>query len=415
MKAMVRAGGGQILVVLATLVPVIARQNSALTASVFCGSVAGLLLMPLLAAVPARLPGVRSDADAQRMVGACARVLLTLAGVAILAGIGRVIVFTFGDVRTWSAGKWNILDVALGVLLLMIAQGAYAIVVSWSTRQADMNAIARLRMSYGVAAIVAALLAVLFGDGFFPVIVASSIGLLVSATMTVILKRGTARALVEATRAVRFRTYLGIWGSGWRLALASMANGFTAQAAALVLPALGSLAELWAIVFRVGGGFATIMQTVVAPFIEKELGAATRTQDIERFKRAASRGWMVGIAGAIAAASLGVLAVGYTHGRDQLIANLLVLGTAASLLFGGQIGNAPISRALSIVGWQHAQLAWDVCRLVVVGVLVLLLRGAPLLLSIGATLFLFGIAFGLLVLRAPKAMQWGDPSTPSQN
>jgi hypothetical protein len=412
---MVRAGGGQILVVLATLVPVVARQNSALTASVFCGSVAGLLLMPLLAAVPARLPGVRSDTDAQRMVATCAWVLLILAGIWILVGIGHVIVFTFGDARTWSAGQWNILDVALGVLLLMIAQGAYAVVVSWSTRQADMNAIARLRITYGISAIVAALLAVLFGDGFFPVIVASSIGLLVSATMTVMLKPGTTRALLEAMRGVRLRAYLRIWGSGWRLALASMANGFTAQAAALVLPALGSLAELWAIVFRVGGGFATIMQTVVAPFIEKELGAATRTHDIARFRRAASRGWAVGIAGAIAAAALGVLAVGYTHGLAQLAANLLVLGASAGLLFGGQIGNAPISRALSIIGWQHAQLVWDVCRLVVVGLLVLLLRGAPLLLSIGVTLFLFGIAFGLLTMRAPKAMRWGDPLAPGQS
>lgn len=404
MKQLFRIAFGQGLVILATLVPVVSGQHAALAASVFCGSMAGLFLLPLLASVPTRLPGVSESREALSYL----RV-----GAAAVAVVGLVLVITGATVSLLRAmgieidvflGVWRLSDVLIGVLALLVGQGLYVLLVAWYTRQGDMRGIGTLRTTYGVSAIVFALVAVLFGDGFYQVLVASSAALFVSSTITLWVRHRGLRAFIGSLRRTSFGEYTRTWGSGWRISLAGAANGFTAQAAGLVLPALGGLAEAWAIILRVGGGFTTIMQTVVAPFIERDLGAAARARDAHGFRRTLAKGWGFGLVAGTVAAVAGILAAWWT-GASTAAETMLPLVLAAGLYFLGQTGTGAISRAVAIAGWQVAQLRWDLARFAIFAVVVVF-TGSGLLLAIAASMFVFGVAFALIGLRTPTALRW---------
>lgn len=405
MQQFIRIAFGQGLVILATLVPVVAGQHSALAASVFCSSVAGLLLLPLLASVPTRLPGISDDEEARSFLMVGALVVATLMTVLVLL---VVLIFVFrgaGREIGVLVGSWRLGDVIIGVLLLLVGQGLYALLASWYTRQGDMRGIGFQRTVYGATAIVFAGIAVLFGDGFYQVLLASSAALFLSSAAAVCVRHRGLPALPRSLFAVRPRHYFVAWQSGWRLSLAGAANGFTAQAAGLLLPALGGLTEAWAVVLRVGGGFTTIMQTVVAPFIERDLGLAARTKAAQRFRRSLLKGWGLGVLSGVAAAAAGILAVHWTNASPAAGA-MLSLAAAAGLLFVGQTGTGAISRAIAIADWQTAQLIWDLSRFAVVAVVVALFSGLGLLLAVAGAIFVFSILFVLLGLRAPIDRRW---------
>lgn len=405
MRQLIRTAFGQGLVILATLIPVISGQHAALAASVFCGSLAGLLLLPLLASVPTRLPGVADDGQSRSLLRVGAAVVATTAVLLLLVAVAVIVLSAAGLELAVFVGNWRLSDVVVGVLMLLVAQALYTLLVSWYTRQGDMRGIGFLRTVYGASAIAFAGVAILFGDGFYQVIVAASAAMFLSSVVTVCARHRGLRSFLRSLPAVRPRHYLTVWRDGWRLSLAGAANGFTAQAAGLVLPALGSLTEVWAVVLRVGGGFTTIMQTVVAPFIERDLGAASRAQDGRLFRRNVFKGWGVGLVAGVIAAAAGVLAASLTGARP-LDGTMLVVMISAGLYFVGQTGTGAVSRAVAIAGWQGAQLAWDLARFVVFVLLVVLLSGAILLVSIAAAMFVFAIIFVIIALRAPSRQRW---------
>ncbi|OSP09233.1 hypothetical protein [Microbacterium sp. LEMMJ01] len=339
------------------------------------------------------------EARAALYVRVGAGVLIALFGLLVLAGSLKVITEGIEWTAALRVGTWRFVDVVIGTLAMLVGQGLYALVAAWYTRQSDMGGVAFLRTAYGCCAVAFSGAAVLLGDGFYPVILSSSGALLVATLGTFIWRHRGARAPLFREAVRSFTQYGVIWRSGWRLSVAGAANGFTAQAAGLAVPALGAFSEAWAIILRTGGGFTTVMQTVVAPFVERDLGLAVRVADDRAFRRTVVKGWGAGLAAGALAAAVGTLAVLWSTAPSS--PTTVWLGLAALLYFLGQTGTGAISRALAIADRQSSQLAWDLARFLVFLTIIARLSGVELLTAVGGTVFVFSVIFVLLALKRP--------------
>lgn len=377
---------------LATLVPILAGQHSALAASVFCGSLAGVVVMPLLGAIPLRIPGVSVGRDVRRLMAVCLWILVGCGAITILAFCFLAMATIF-HIERWSSRQgWAVFQVLSGASLLLLGQGCYSLTSAYLVRLGDVLSIGRLRVAYGITAMAFSLISVVFGDGFFQVLVPASASLALASVVTMVMRGLSLRKISQAMREVTLRTYVEAWRTGWRLCMASTANGFTAQATGLVVPLLGPLAELWAIMLRIGGGLTTVGQTVVAPLVETDFGLATREGKGGAFRSALRRGLIAGYSLALLAivACLGSLVL---FGREVSTSQRLVLGLGATLLFFGQTALGPVSRAFAIAGWQRAQVRWDLARFVVVTFVVALVPPPNVLVALGAVILVFSLVF----------------------
>lgn len=392
MKQVLWAGLGQGLAVAATMVPIVAQQHAALSASIFCASVSTLFLMPVLAALPLRLPGISDMAEVRGYMAVLLRILGCCLGLLGILGVLAACQAASGRSLFWVTPAWAIEQVAFGACLLLVGQGFYSVVSAWFVRRADVRRVGGLRFNYGAGAFVGAMVAILFGDGFYQVIIPSTVSLLAAAFVTVVVAHPHPKRLLRVVWRSRSCSYADAWRSGWRLCLASTANGFTAQAGGLVLPMLGPIAEAWAIMLRIGGGFTTIGQAVIAPFVDTEVGAASRAKRPDLFRKALLRGLRMGVALAVLGVATCLLALRLLESNLPSDSQLL-LGLAISFLLFGQISLGPISRSLAVANSQRKQVAWDVMRFLVVGAMVAIVPAPATIVALGCNALAFAGAF----------------------
>jgi hypothetical protein len=166
---------------------------------------------------------------------------------------------------------------------------------------------------------------------------------------------------------------------------ASLANAWALFVPGLALPGLGVAAAPWAVVTRIGGGFATLMMTLVSPSLEARMSRAIRDRDPAEFALARRSGLRIGALSAAAAIVSGLLLAVYVSGLADAGRWLVPVSVATVLFWGSLLTGTVVNRVPNFLGRDTARLVWDLARavlmtgaLLVPGVTGIVLMGAVL-------------------------------------
>jgi hypothetical protein len=375
---------GQIFTVAAMLAPILLRESDQVTWLVVASSIATLLNNPAILAYPFLYPVLRGPATARAATRAALASLLT---VSLLVAAATPLE--------------DRLSLPPGLLassaLLLFAGAVFTMSLSSLVRAGDPRWFGIARFVYGLTLLP---LTLAFGAvrplGVLSLVVASALANLVGAAAVLARREarphgGGMRAAVSGPRpAVPGRLVRGYVVRALRPTAASMANAWALFVPGLALPGLGAAAAPWAVVTRIGGGFSTVLTTLVSPSLEARMSRAIRERDIAAFTEARRSALIIGALAATAAVGAGLTLAVYASGLDEALHWLVPVVVATVLFWGSLLTGTVVNRVPNFLGRDTSRLLWDVSRAVLMTG-ALLAPGVSKIVVMGAVLAATGV------------------------
>jgi hypothetical protein len=375
---------GQVFTVAAMLAPILLRESQQVTWLVVSSSIATLLNNPAILAYPFLYPVLRGPAIARAATRAALSSLITVSLLVVAA--------------TPLEDRLSLPPGLLASTALMLFAGAvFTMSLSSLVRAGDPRWFGIGRFVYGAALLP---LTLVFGTvrplGVLSLVVASALANLVGAAA--VLARREARSHGGGMRAavpgrgpaVPSRLVRAYLGRALRPTAASMANGWALFVPALALPGLGAAAAPWAVVTRIGGGFSTVLTTLVSPSLEARMSRAIRERDPAEFTQGRRSALTIGALAALAAVGSGLLLAVYVSGLDEALQWLFPVAVATVLFWGPLLTGTVVNRVPNFLGRDTSRLIWDVSRAVLM-TSALLAPGVSRIVLMGAVLAATGV------------------------
>lgn len=386
-------------------VPIVLGSQQQLVVLVQSTAVAAILVQTVTHAAPGRLPAIASPVEA-RQVRKFA--LLTSGLTAGLIAVAALCV---------PAGTFS--EVLWGGSLVLAGQALYTINIAELVRKYNYRGIMRARLAYAIPLIVMTTLACLLDLQALLLAAVAAVSFAVGGIVAgAAAKRsngdvGASRSVggqpsERGVLNVGVRAYFRELKAAAPLSLAYLLGGFSGQAGALAIPALGQVQAIWAALIRVMNGMQTVGSQFLAPKADIDLSRAVRGEGTRSASAALRAALIMAVGLAAGAVVLGIAAVMVSDPTDLF---LLVDPALACALLGYVALNAGLSvigRSLGIVGQHRARLLWEVLRVIALGTSLIFARGDVLLYLLGG----FGIAscvtYFLLCRQAANAARSGS-------
>lgn len=352
------AASGQALAFVATLIPIFGGQTLGVVSYVLCAGVASLFANAVLMSIPLRLPGLGDGAVARRALRVSGVISVVVVAISALAFLSLQ-VLTSTD---------HIVDepylYLVGILITLGAQCVAASVNSWCIRWHRERELGFYRASYGAASVVLAGLFLLVGNTFWPVILASSLAILVASVTTVLMARITIARVMRFLAQIRLTDFRAAARGGLILGLTTIVNGIGAQSGNLIVAILPPQVALpWATIMRVGGGGLSVGGAVLAPFADVEFSRAWLRSQPQMLARALARSQLAGLALGLVSPAIGVyLAFLFADLAELPRSSATALVIVSTTLLLAQIGISVSAHFVTILGDLRWQSGWFFSR-----------------------------------------------------
>jgi len=378
---------GQGLSLVALFVPLLFGRLDEIKLQVFVSAIVSVALTPGILAFPSIFPSVK-EGEASRISFWTSLYFFT--GILVLLGF-------LGGIAFIRHLEW--LDVYLAGVGLFAFQGANVISNTFLTRLSMPQVVAQSRYVYGLVVLVATTAVSIWGDFRTSLLWASSLSFLISAMYSAFKSRR--EVYVEVGGAQKFFSIHGIQYSkaAFGLSVASLLDTVISQIPALITPALGALAGVWAISVRVAGGFATVSLQLVNPWIESAFSRGVRNDEFNEVRESFKSSIKSGLLLAISAEALTLVSCfifGHLSGFKSQ--QLMIFMISTSLVWGSILAGVPSSRLLSLVGARKEKTLWSAFRFCSVLLVLVFLPNQFFLYLLGAQSCIFLVAY-LVVLR----------------
>lgn len=299
--------------------------------------------------------------------------------------------------------------------IFSLCQGLYVITTTVAIRLGDHRRFARARMTYALLNIASTVTVTLLVDWSPALAATGALAYLGSAAVAVLGRRDGLRA--PGVTWSDQRTYAR---RCWQATVSNLMGGLAIQAGALATGLFGALADTWAGVVRITGGFSTIAQQVVAPGFDMRLSQEIRGGAAADRRHVVRKALVMAVALTLVtvAAVLVTLVWSQSHGQaDTRLSDVLLM----TLLYTtGAILPTTTNKFLVVLGYQGAQFAWVGAKLAATVAALVFLRESSLLFAIASLEGLFAVAYVMILLAhrgqiAPRrgrdvASQGADPA-----
>lgn len=377
---------GQVLNLLAMVLPILVGETAQVA----------FLIYPLAISVVAYRVGyigfhVRYLAVERHRRGVCiaASFVALLVTTAVIALIGAALL-------PFSVSSC---EVAVYAALLTLSQGVYHVGITLLIGAGEQKTFGRARLVFGVVNVALTAVAV-FITPFDQALAIATIVLnaVIGTGVIAVAKTNFAAALknnLSAAFSAEGRRYLNDSKEAVGGLLLTELGG---QAQGLVTPLMGPLAEFWAVLVRLCGGFGTVGMQVVAPFFEMKVAA-----DLESSRTQSAFGWVrksqfvsLVFAVMVAAGQTVLLVLVFSEGQVSVTAMLLgALFTAFSM------GSIISVKMPYLMGHDRWMVYWSVARLAFIAS-ALYFQGLHLLIAMVVVQGIFAVLNVLIVLRPPQ-------------
>jgi hypothetical protein len=369
---------GQLLTLVAMLVPILLREADQVAWLVVASAIATLLTNPAVLAHPFIYPVLRGPGAVRAANRAS---LVSLVVVCLLLLTVTPLEPHLGLPRGLFAAT----------TLMLLGGGSFAMALSALVRAGDTRWIGIARFGYGVLLLALTLLAGLRPLGALSLVVASGLAYLLAAAL--VASRPGARPAPGPRAAVPARLVRAYLRRSLRPTTATIASSWALFLPSLALPGLGAAAGPWGVVTRIGGGFSTLLITLVTPPLEGRMSAAVRERDGIGFARAQRTALLLGTATGFVAVGAGLVLALYVEGNDRFSGWLLPISVAAVLTWVPLLALTPVNRTPNFLARDGARLAWDSARAVLMTGAFLATDGVTRLVVLGAVLTVSGVVF----------------------
>lgn len=369
---------GQGFSFLAMLLPIIFGKLDQLSFLVVTSSVAGIASYTCTWSYASIFPGIKDEHECAVSTKTSFLLMFLVCGVMLVISLDFFPLDKYlKNIAWWSSG-------------LTLVIGSNMIVTAIFVRNRDFDSISHMRLISGILNFALVLVACLSTFHFIPLLVAATI---VAFGLTALWGgiKGHPQAIQRGICArVAFREMVAYLRRNSDAALAALLGGGAFQIVGLSTPLLGPLANAWAIAIRLGGGFSTVTQQVVAPLIEVDYAHFIRTGAEAEAAKLQKKAYMLGCLYATFCAVIVAIAIILSRAGDavpQLSTSLLVVG--AGVFTFSIISTSLIPRNLVIAGGQRLFLTWAAVKVVVGIILLLSTSGLSLLVGLAITEALF--------------------------
>ncbi len=368
---------GQVLTFAAMVIPIVLREGEQVYVLVFTSAVAIALVAPGLLGYQFVYPVVRGTAMARVATGVA---VTSLSAVSLLVLPGTLVEQSLD----LPAGTFAV------AALLLFSQGLYNIVITQLVRHGDIDGIGLARLVYGGVLLVLTVVASVWRLTPLGLSLAVALAYLVTVVQLRV-RRGSAGSRdVRPPSRHRLRLARAYVRRSVHPTLSSLANGWVFFLPGIALPGLGVATEPWAIVTRICGGFATLLQTILGPPQEARMARAVRERDPIGFERSRRSALLVGAAVSVFAMLAG-LGLALYEDWGSVEEWWLPTSVATVLFWGVLLAGTPINRVPNFVGRDAVRLLWDGARAVLVTIVFVVTDGVARLVVTGAVLTLFGL------------------------
>ena len=366
---------GQVLTLVSMLVPILLRESDQVAWLVVASAIATLLTNPAVLAHPYVYPVLRGPGAVRAANRAS---LASLVAVCLLLLTATPLEPHLGLPRGLFAAT----------TLMLLGGGSFSMALSALVRAGDTRWIGIARFGYGALLLVLTLAAGLRPVGVLSLVVASGLASLLAAVL--VASRPGARPTPGPRAPVPARLVRAYLRRSLRPTTATVASSWALFLPSLALPGLGAAAGPWGVVTRIGGGFSTLLITLVTPPLEGRMSAAVRTRDGADFDRSRRTALLLGTATGLVAVAAGIALAVYVDGAGNW---LLPLAVAAALIWVPLLALTPLNRTPNFLARDGARLAWDAGRAVLMTGAFLATDGLTRLIVLGAVLTVSGVVF----------------------
>lgn len=385
----------QALTLAASFLPIIAHQDEVLI--FVLGVTAPTIVVAQFAtlAVAVRLPVL--DRSQAVPVLATSLVMLALCATAIL-GLALLLFVAIGD---GDYGKH-----LLAIAILLLGQGLYICTQAALTRDGKDAGVLQLRLVYaGFLFVLTSMLCFMHASAVLFVVATSTSYVIASFSVLATQLRRCAIFLNLAARSP-WRAHADAARGGLSSSLAFTLAAVSAQAGALSIPSLGSMAQPWAIVTRIGSGFQTVGGQILAPSIDVKVSQSRRDSSVAGMSTALKGSilWS-GLLGSLYLGAVG-LALVYTgqvptekFAMFALVVAVVGYGLTSVIL-------SPIDRALSLMGGSAARLTWDIARAFSTFAVLAVASGNEILMGLGTIGAITGPAYVYLSFKQLRKFRY---------
>jgi len=378
MRFLQLALSGQVLTFAAMMTPVLARRADQVVVLVFASAIAVLVTNAGVLAYPFLYPVLSGPRMAR------------LATVLSLWSLGFVSVVVAACTPLESP-----LGMPTGTMAaaasLTFAGGIYVLLIARLVRAADTTGIGLSRLYYGVVLFMGALVTSLTHLGPLALTFAHSTAYATASFALTWRRSHWGPALGPVSAASRRRLRRAYLSRTVRPTCSSLASGWTGVLPGLILPGLGVAAEPWAVVNRICGGFATLLETILGPPLEARLARSIRNRDHAAFTSARRLALLVGTFVSAVAVTAGLGLAAYATGFADMDEWFLPVAAATVLFWGLLLAAMPINRLPNFLGRDAARLVWDTGRAALISVAVFVVDGVAQLIVMGVLLTASGV------------------------
>ncbi|WP_162940248.1 hypothetical protein [Gryllotalpicola protaetiae] len=356
---------------------------------VLVSAISTALVIAAACGMPSVLPAEHADGRAKTGIVASGLLLAAVVIVGLTVTFALVGLLHFGVM------------VPAFVAVMLVSQAIYNFGIAFLVREGDFGSIARMRLWYGGTSAAFTLGACLLEGRAGALILASSASFLVGGLYGLIAKWPRLIEVMRTRSDISARGLVNYVGSHVGVIAGGLLDGVASQVTGIVIGSLGTVAGAWGVVTRVGGGFSTVGQQLVAPVYDIRFARAVRAsapRDAQLTLRSAT-GSGLGL-GAIAV-SAGI-ALAWVSGSlaGLSAANVAAVVAAATLYWGATVTLGPINKFLVMMGEEKSRATWALVRASAVVIILLALRDQVALLAIGSASSILTIVYILLVSRA---------------
>ena len=169
----------------------------------------------------------------------------------------------------------------------------------------------------------------------------------------------------------------------YRAAGAAALGGAAYHLLGIATPLLGVAGQAWAIALRIAGGFTTISQQVISPFLEARLSSALRADQVGSARRIHRHGFVLGCLYSVPCIAAVLTTIAVTGSTTDFGSASRDWGTggAVSILTFSLVSTSLVTRNLVLCGGQGLFFRWAVLKLTASFVILLSLRGQAMFLA----------------------------------
>jgi hypothetical protein len=240
-----------------------------------------------------------------------------------------------------------------------LAQGCYILMIAVAVRDQDYHVIASARFILGIVSFVATLMACI-SPRFETSLVLVAIISMAVASFTVGWKK---RNLWIAALRTGLRHSVGDWAN-YLFQYSSVTVGTFAALSAfnitnIGIVGLGQFSDAWSVVARIGGGFGTTAQYILAPLYEIRFSRSVRERDAAAAQDAQRHGLIAGIALGLLSAAL-ILVILWVTGAMHSISRgeTTTVSLSGSIYVIALLSTSVIAKNASLAGGKRSYLAW---------------------------------------------------------